>query len=377
MDMDQFWLNFWRIARFLYVACIIVFGLFIIIQFTQYTYPFLIAIAIAFIMNPLVNFLETKGKMPRALAVFLSILVILAIIIGVITLLIVELVNGTLYLSERIPEDFATLVSYFEDLIASQIIPIYERLTSMLNTLDPSHQKEIMKQIENVGGNIAASGANLLESILKWLPEKLSQIPDFATVLVFSLLGTFFISKDWYRWGNKIKTLTPDKVMSSSGNVFRGLQNALFGFMKAQFTLISITAIIVLIGLLILQVDYAITIAIITGAVDLLPYLGTGLIFVPWIIFMFFTGNYFHTIGLSILYIVVIIQRQMMEPKVLSTNIGLDPLATLISLFVGYQLFGFLGLIIGPVFLVIVKTLFQTGVLQEIWSFVMVPKHKE
>ncbi|KGP71711.1 sporulation integral membrane protein YtvI [Pontibacillus yanchengensis] len=375
--MDQFWLNFWRIARFLYVACIIVFGLFIIIQFTQYTYPFLIAIAIAFIMNPLVNFLETKGKMPRALAVFLSILVILAIIIGVITLLIVELVNGTLYLSERIPEDFATLVSYFEDLIASQIIPIYERLTSMLNTLDPSHQKEIMKQIENVGGNIAASGANLLESILKWLPEKLSQIPDFATVLVFSLLGTFFISKDWYRWGNKIKTLTPDKVMSSSGNVFRGLQNALFGFMKAQFTLISITAIIVLIGLLILQVDYAITIAIITGAVDLLPYLGTGLIFVPWIIFMFFTGNYFHTIGLSILYIVVIIQRQMMEPKVLSTNIGLDPLATLISLFVGYQLFGFLGLIIGPVFLVIVKTLFQTGVLQEIWSFVMVPKHKE
>lgn len=376
MDMDQFWLNFWRIARFLYVACIIVFGLFIIVQFTQYTYPFLIAIAIAFIMNPLVNILETKGRMPRPVAVFLSILVILGIIIGIITLLIVELVNGTLYLSERIPEDFATLVNYFEDLIASQIIPIYERLTSMLSTLDPNHQKEIMKQIENVGGNIAASGANLLESILKWLPEKLSQIPDFATVLVFSLLGTFFISKDWYRWGNKIKSLTPDKIMSSSGNVFRGLQNALFGFMKAQFTLISITAIIVLIGLLILQVDYAITIAIITGVVDLLPYLGTGLIFVPWIIFMFFTGNYFLTIGLSILYIVVIIQRQMMEPKVLSTNIGLDPLATLISLFVGYQLFSFLGLIIGPVFLVIVKTLFQTGVLQEIWNFIMVPKHK-
>ncbi|MYL34143.1 sporulation integral membrane protein YtvI [Pontibacillus yanchengensis] len=374
--MDQFWLNFWRIARFLYVACIIVFGLFIIVQFTQYTYPFLIAIAIAFIMNPLVNILETKGRMPRPVAVFLSILVILGIIIGIITLLIVELVNGTLYLSERIPEDFATLVNYFEDLIASQIIPIYERLTSMLSTLDPNHQKEIMKQIENVGGNIAASGANLLESILKWLPEKLSQIPDFATVLVFSLLGTFFISKDWYRWGNKIKSLTPDKIMSSSGNVFRGLQNALFGFMKAQFTLISITAIIVLIGLLILQVDYAITIAIITGVVDLLPYLGTGLIFVPWIIFMFFTGNYFLTIGLSILYIVVIIQRQMMEPKVLSTNIGLDPLATLISLFVGYQLFSFLGLIIGPVFLVIVKTLFQTGVLQEIWNFIMVPKHK-
>ncbi|MFC0522353.1 sporulation integral membrane protein YtvI [Pontibacillus salicampi] len=374
MDMDKFWLYFWRIARFFFVALIIFVGFYLFIYLARYTYPFLIAIVIAFAINPLVNVLESRTRLPRAIAVLLSIIVILAIIIGAITLLIVELIAGTRYLSEKIPEHFTDLVNYIEDFFTSQLIPIYDRLTSLLNDLDPSQQQQIIKQIENIGETIAASGAAILEGLLRWLPDTITQLPNLATVLLFSLLGTFFISKDWYRWSKKVDEITPERVKNSGGNVFRGLQKALFGFMKAQLTLISITALIVLAGLLIMRVDYAVTIAIITGAVDLLPYLGTGLIFVPWIIYMFFTGNYFLTIGLSILYIIVIIQRQMMEPKVLSTNIDLDPLATLVSLFVGYQIFGFLGLIIGPVTLVIVKTLYQTGVLHEIWHFIMGPE---
>ena len=142
------------------------------------------------------------------------------------------------------------------------------------------------------------------------------------------------------------------------------LKKALFGFLKAQLTLISITTVIILIGLLILRVDYAITIALVTGLVDILPYLGTGLIFVPWIIYELITGNINFAIGLGVLYIIVLVQRQIMEPKVLSSNIGMDPLATLISLFVGFKLIGFLGLIIGPVTLVILTTLHKANVFQ-------------
>src|SRR5699024_5835394 len=118
----------------------------------------------------------------------------------------------------------------------------------------------------------------------------------------------------------------------------KDLKKALLGYLKAQLTLISITGAIVFVGLLILHVDYALTIAVATGLIDLLPYLGTGIVFVPWIIYMFFTGNYFLTIGLAVLYAIVLIQRQIMEPKIVSSNIGLDPLATLIAIFVGIQL---------------------------------------
>ncbi|MBO8156458.1 MAG: sporulation integral membrane protein YtvI [Bacillaceae bacterium] len=363
-----------RMLRFAIVVGVVLIAFLTVFTLARYTYPFLIAIVIAFLINPVVNLFEHKLKIPRAFSVFLVILLILALVSGIITILIVEIANGMTYLSTVVPKYFEDLVKYFQNLVAAQVIPLYERLSAMLDTLDPAQKEQIMNQIKDVGSSIADSGKQLLTGILTWIPEQLRALPNLATVLIFSLLGTFFISKDWYKLGERIQILLPDRLLTSGSNVFKGLQKALFGFIKAQLTLISITAVIVLIGLLILRVDYAITIALITGVVDLLPYLGTGIIFVPWILYVFFTKNFFLTIGLSVLYIIVIVQRQLMEPKVLSTNIGLDPLATLVALFVGFQLFGFLGLIIGPVALVIINTLHQTGVLREVWDFIIGPK---
>lgn len=165
--------------------------------------------------------------------------------------------------------------------------------------------------------------------------------------------------------------LVPDKAKVSGKTVFIDLKKALFGFIRAQLTLISITTVIILIGLLILRVDYAITIALVTGIVDIIPYLGTGAVFVPWIIYDIISGDTGLAIGLGILYIIVLVQRQIMEPKILSSSIGLDPLATLIALFVGFKLIGFLGLILGPVTLVIISTLNRANVFKDIWAFIM------
>ncbi|WP_234998319.1 sporulation integral membrane protein YtvI [Salirhabdus sp. Marseille-P4669] len=359
-----------RIFRTIFVIGIVFLALYLFFFLSKYTYPFLFALGFAFLMNPLVNYLSDKAKIPRPFAVFFVILFILLIIIGFITLLILEIINGMTSLAKEVPQYFTELVEYIELFIVQNIIPLYENFSSMVNSLDPSARTQILDAIENIGTGIAEAGQDLLSNILTWIPEQIAGIPNFATVLIFSLLGTFFISKDWYKIQERVQHIIPQKVVHSSSNVFDGLKGALVGFIKAQLTLISITSIIVLIGLLILQVDYAITLALLIGAVDLMPYLGTGLVFIPWIFYMFFTGNYFLTIGLAILYIVVIIQRQLMEPKILSTNIGLDPLATLIALFAGYKMFGFLGLIIGPVVLVFINTLIKTGVLHEIWSFI-------
>jgi sporulation integral membrane protein YtvI len=132
-------------------------------------------------------------------------------------------------------------------------------------------------------------------------------------------------------------------------------KKTIIGFVRAQLTLIGMTFIIVLIGLLILKVKYAFLIAFIIGFVDLIPYLGTGFVFFPWIIVSFLIGAKNLAIGLIILYVLVVIQRNIIEPKVLSSNIGLDPLSTLIAIYLGFAIFGVLGLIIGPVMLIIFK----------------------
>jgi sporulation integral membrane protein YtvI len=363
--------HIYSFLRFLFVIAVVILGAIALYYVSTVTYPFIIAFFIAFLINPLVDFLERKAKMPRWLAVIVTLVVLFAVVVGLVTLLIAEIVSGTQYLANIVPEKFQALVSYIEMFFAQQIIPLYQDLAVLFKNLDADQQDTIMNNIQAVGTQIATTVGHFIQQVLQNIPLLLAWLPNAATVFIFSLLATFFISKDWHRLTGIAQTILPAKAHKSGKTVFRDLKKALFGFIKAQATLISITTVIVLIGLLILRVDYAITIALIIGIVDVLPYLGTGIVFVPWIIYTAASGNIPFAIGLGVLYIVVLVQRQIMEPKVLSSSIGLDPLATLVALFVGFKLIGFLGLIAGPVVLVIIRTLHSANVFRDIWNFII------
>ncbi|NNU83275.1 sporulation integral membrane protein YtvI [Geobacillus sp. BMUD] len=360
-----------RLLRFFLVVAALVLGIIAAYYISTVTYPFIIAFFIAMIINPLVDVLERKAKMPRWLAVSVTLIILFAAVAGLVTLLVAEIVSGTQYLANVVPEKFQTLITYMETFVADQIIPIYKDLAGMFKSLSAAQQDTIMQNIQAVGKKIGTTVGEFVQSILQNIPQLLAWLPNAATVFIFSLLATFFISKDWHRLMRMAQQWLPAKARTSGKTVFLDLKRALFGFIKAQATLISITTVIVLIGLLILRVDYAITIALIIGFVDLLPYLGTGIVFVPWIIYAAVSGNIPFAIGLGVLYIVVLVQRQIMEPKVLSSTIGLDPLATLIALFVGFKLLGFLGLIAGPVTLVIIRTLHSANVFRDLWRFII------
>ena len=361
----------YRFIRFLSVIGSIILGGIALFYLSKYTYPFIIAMIIAFLMNPLVTFLEKKAHLPRGFAVFVSLLLIFLVFAGLITLLVTEIISGTNYLAGVIPEHIETIVDYIETLISTKIIPLYNQTTAMFNTLDNEQQDTIIKNIQNIGESITTGVSSFIQTFLKNIPAIIGWFPTTVTALLFTLLGTFFISKDYDRFGRMTGNVLPNKVFSGAKRLFRDLKRALFGFIRAQFTLVSLTTVTILIGFLILGVKYSITIALICGLVDIIPYLGTGTIFIPWIIFEFISGNTSLGIGLSVLYIIVVVQRQLIEPKVLSSSIGLDPLATLIALFIGFKLIGFLGLIAGPVALVIFNTLQRAHVFKAIWSYIM------
>jgi sporulation integral membrane protein YtvI len=360
----------YRSLRFLFVIGIVLLLLVSSFYLSKVTYPFLIGLIIAFLMNPLVNFFEKKARMPRVLSVLVTLIIIFAIFAGLVTLLIAEIVAGANYLATVVPDHLDTLINYIEQLFAGQILPLYHQLTNLFQNLDAGQQGTIMENIQNVGKKFGTTVGSFIQNFFGNIPNVLSWFPNAATVLIFSLLATFFISKDWYKFSAMAGKFLPNRAKSSGKTVFVDLKRALFGFLKAQATLISITTVIILIGLLILRVDYAITIALIAGIVDIIPYLGTGSIFVPWIIYEVITGETGLAIGLGVIYIIVLVQRQVMEPKILSSNIGLDPLATLIALFVGFKLIGFLGLIAGPVTLVIITTLDRANVFRDVWTFI-------
>ncbi len=367
----------YRALRFILVIVGTALAVYLLLLTAKYTYPFIIGIILAFLMNPFITFLSGKLRFPRALSVLVSMIFLIALIAGLITFLIVETVAGAAYLSNVLPQHLDNMIILIQESFQSYILPLYEKIISLFNDLEAGQQDTILANIENIGSNIGTTLTNIIQTTLGFVPKFIGWLPGAGTGAIFTLLATFFIAKEWNKLLAKTQLLLPNKALLNIRKVIIELERALFGFIRAQLTLISITTLIVLIGLLILRIEFAITIALITGFVDLLPYLGTGLVFVPWIIYALMTGNFSLALGLAILYTVVIVQRQLMEPKILSSSIGLDPLATLIAIFIGFKIFGFVGLIIGPIVLVIISTLYKLRIFHDVWDFIMGRKPTE
>lgn len=333
-------------------------------------YPFIFGLIFAYLFNPLVSFLERKARFPRWLSVILVILLFLALIATLITLIVIEIVSEIDKLQEHMPAYFEQMTKQIESFILNDVVAFYDQFTAFYSSLEPEVQYNIEAYIREFTASLTDSINVGIRHLLDGVLAFIGAIPMIATAFIISLLASFFLSKDWPRWRETLLSIVPERIHRSGGAVILDLKGALFGFVKAQLTLISITFVIVLIGFLIMRIEYALTIAIFIAIVDLLPYLGTGLVFIPWIIYSFINGDYAMVIGLSILYGIVVIQRQMMEPKILGDNVGLDPLVTLFALFVGFQIFGLIGLILGPVIMVILGALHRAGVFKETWSFI-------
>ena len=143
--------------------------------------------------------------------------------------------------------------------------------------------------------------------------------------------------------------------------------SALGSYLKAQGTLILISFIEVLIGLYIfkwigLNVNYPLLSALGIAFVDALPILGAGTVILPWAIISSVNGNIRLAIALVILFIIITIVRQILEPKIVSNKIGVHPIFTLIAMYTGFKLIGLIGLFIGPIILIILQNVFETTI---------------
>ncbi|GAA0600985.1 sporulation integral membrane protein YtvI [Virgibacillus siamensis] len=289
---------------------------------------------------------------------------------GIVVFVIVEFIQGSAYLAEQIPAHFQAFIRGIEIIIEEKVLPFYHKLTSFFHTLNPPQQEAINNYITELVDQFAVIGTEFLYRILMTIPQTLSALPGSLTVIMFIVIAAFFITNDWHTITNSIKKITPESIHTSCLEVWIHLRKAIFGFIKAQLFLVSLTTVIIYLGLLLIGMDYPMTVALLAALVDMLPFIGTGIIFIPWIIYLFLTGNYEMTIPLAVLYMTVVIQRQLIEPKVISNNIGLNPLAVLIALFAGLQIWGFAGLIIGPAFLIIIRALHEAGIINQLWQFI-------
>lgn len=311
--------------------------------------PFILAVVLAILVDPIVAFFEKKIKMSRSLAVIIS----LTLIFGIIILLLVMV-------SSRLIIELIELSNTLSGL-SNQIIDLGWQTIKDIRTFISTNPLpvDVEKSIESNISDVFSSLKDFLSVSTEKLIGFLATLPIMLTMAVVSFIATYFISKDKETIYNFLINLVPVKWVLPINKVFGTMTDALFGFLRAQFILITITGIQTVIGLYFLGVEYAFTIGLVTGILDLIPILGPGTVFLPWIIWNLIMGKYKFAMALSILYGFLLIVRQLIEPKILSKNIGLHPLATLVAVFMGLRLFGVSGLFIGPIILLLIKTFLQ------------------
>ena len=331
----------------------------------------MLAILLAYFINPLVTYLENKLTFSRGVTTFIVISLLSTIIISLLTFIFIEFIQGTTYLAEKLPAHFQVFMRFIESFLHSKIIPMYENALSFIQSLNQSQQTMIDEYLHNMTAYIASTGADMLRDLLLKLPTLLSMIPYSLTIVILIIIATFLITNDWYRLKEILRSLLPKRSTHTLQNIVGYLEKSLFGFFKAQFSLIFITGCLIFSGLLLLRIDHALTISILIALIDLLPFIGTGTVFIPWIGYLFLIGDYSLTIHLTLLYMLILITRQILEPKILATNIGVTPLAALFTLFISIQIWGVLpGIIISPFLLILTNALYQAGVMGQIWKFV-------
>ncbi|MBP1968335.1 sporulation integral membrane protein YtvI [Virgibacillus natechei] len=358
------------IFRILLILLLTVIGLFLLFHFLRLTYPFLIAAMFAFLINPIIRLLEKHAHFPRPIAVLTSILLLIGIVGGFVTILVKKTIDGIHYLSDYIPSQIEQISSNVQSYFNQYIFPLWDQGIGLLDNIEPSQRQALQEGIQIIGSNVAATLGNFGQGIANGISAFVGALPITFTVIIFSMLAVYFISKDSKGYAAMYKDKLPLTFRKKTMHVLLDLKVKVFGFLKSQIILMTLTAIISLIGLLILQVDQAITIAVILGIIDLIPYFGPGLILIPWSIYSFFTGDIFLGFGLLILYASTVTARQIAEPKVLSSSLKLNPLAILVSLFAGLQLFGLIGLVIGPIILVLFISLYDANVFNGLWRFI-------
>jgi predicted PurR-regulated permease PerM len=143
--------------------------------------------------------------------------------------------------------------------------------------------------------------------------------------------------------------------------IYNNFIAAFGGYFKAQFKIMLVLSVIMFVGFEILKVNYSFLFAIGIALLDVLPVFGTGAVLGPWAVIDVLSGNYIRAIGLVIIYLVCQVVKQILQPKMVGDSIGLNPLATLIFMFIGYKFYGVFGMIIGiPVGMVLVN-MFKIG----------------
>lgn len=316
--------------------------------------PFVMAGIISMIASPLVRFFEEKIKLKRKVGSAFVIIVVIALVVLVLYLVGAKLIEEGIGLLGALPEMWDSMKADLAS-VGESLNGIYEKLP-----------EDTQETIANLGDQVGQFMAGLFERIgtptITAAGNFARQLPSVLIGIIMCLLASYFFVADRYQIGSWIRKYTPASILSRYDMVRRSIFKSVGGYFKAQLKIEVWMYLLLVVGLTILRVDYALLIAVGIAFLDLLPFFGTGTVMVPWAVIKIFSGDYKMAVGLLIIWGGGQLARQIIQPKIVGDSIGVAPIPTLFLLYIGYKLGGVIGMIIAVPLGMLLSTMYQEGV---------------
>lgn len=335
-------------------------------------FPIICAAVVAMILQKPVDFVNKKTHINRGFVSAVFVLLSFFFIVAVLGLIIVwvgtELKGFFRYFMVQL-EDIPALVEKVRGYLANILTFLPEKAEIAVTNFINEKINTLFNSSPDAPTAPTDFDFSILSTPLLGIWNTAKQIPTTLVSIVVAIVACCFMTADFASLRNLVlsffKPETKEKIIRAKRLLFPSLGKMI----KAYAIIITITFCELALGLSILKLiniyegGYIFIIAAITAIIDIVPVLGTGTVLIPWALYNFISGNYSLAIGLIIIYVCITVIRQVIEPKLVATQLGLPAFLTIVSMFIGSQIFGVIGIFILPITIVMLKLLDDEGIL--------------
>lgn len=313
-------------------------------------WPFFLAFIFAWLLRPLIRVMTEKWRMRYNISAAICLVLFFLVAGGIITAIIFRIISTA-------SDAVAAIPTLYTETIEPGLTRALVKVEELLQRISPEMYTAVDDALGNVISSISSAVGTFSVKAVTAVSGWVTKLPSLLLSLLICLIATVFMTMDFPGIKAFVLRQIPAKTRRIITETMDSLKRVIFRFGKGYLIVMVITFSEILLGLLVVRQKNAVLIAAAIAIFDIFPIVGAGMILAPWAIITLISGSLGKGLGLLALWIIVIVVRQIIEPRIVGRSVGLHPLVTLMSMFVGTKLFGGIGLFGLPITCAIVKSL--------------------
>lgn len=322
--------------------------------------PFLIAWMIASLLQHPINWILKHSKLHRKTISSIVTFILVAIVVGLLCFLLCKAVM-------ELVSFIITLPGWFAKTAPSVIESIRTRLDGILTNMPKEWETQIRTFTNNALSYIQAELVGVSSFAVSLVTGAARVVPSVLMAFIVTLISTFFMSAEYTKIKAFLLRQLPERYSHLVSGTSQAFSHTIGRLLQSYLMIMFITFVELAIGFAILRVDHPIFVAALIALVDILPVLGTGTILIPWSVVSLLTGNVGFGFGILLLYGLISILRNILEPRIVGRRLGIHPLVTLVFMYLGLRILGILGMFLFPFVFILLKNVQGSGFIH-LWN---------